>query len=61
LQLFYEGIYIMTKFLIPLLIAMTLSLSGCILDPYYWNHGWDGGGWDHGGGGRHGGGGHNDD
>lgn len=54
----------MTKIFIPLLIAMTLSLGGCILDPYYWNHGWDGwdhdGGWEHHGGGHHGGGHHDD-
>ncbi len=42
----------MNKLIIPLLMLMTLSLSGCIFDPFYWDHhggGWDhhGGGWDH--------------
>lgn len=50
----------MTKFFIPLIIAMSLSLGGCIFDPYWnhhdwgWYHGWDhDGDWDHHGGGHH--------
>lgn len=46
----------MNKIIIPILMMMTLGLSGCIFDPFYGEHG--GGGRHHGGGGwRHHGGG----
>lgn len=35
----------MSKIIIPLLMIMTISLSGCIFDPFYGDHG--GRGWDH--------------
>jgi hypothetical protein len=37
----------MNKIIIPFLMLMTLSLSGCIFDPFYGDHGGGhyGGGW----------------
>ena len=42
----------MNKFIIPLLMAITLGLSGCIIDPLYGERGY-GGGHHHGGGWGH--------
>lgn len=39
----------MNKIIIPILMVMTLGLSGCIFDPFYGDHG--GRGWGHHGGG----------
>jgi hypothetical protein len=39
----------MNKIIIPLLMIITLSLSGCIFDPFYHDRGY-GGGYHHGGG-----------
>lgn len=38
----------MNKLIVPLLMVITLGLSGCIIDPYYGGHG--GYGRHHGGG-----------
>lgn len=44
----------MIKIIVPLLMVMTLGLSGCIIDPLYGDRGYGGG--HHGGGhGHHGG------
>jgi len=38
----------MNKIIIPLLMLMTFSLSGCVYDPFFRDHG-HGRGWGHGG------------
>jgi len=40
----------MNKIIIPILMVMTLGLTGCIFDPFYGDHGGGrhhGGGWGH--------------